>query len=158
MRRSSRLTTMTTKPRRFRLTPPTPSESALHESVAQALTLLVMPGCEWACYPAGHIRLPPAAAAALHRAGLKRGWPDFILVHGRVYGIELKVPGGKLSKTRTVRTRRGSLRILEGQEDVHPRLHAAGMTIAICSSVEAVVETLRGWSIPLRGSSLTAAA
>jgi hypothetical protein len=139
-----------TAARRFKLTPPEPSKTQIHEAVAQALAILVLPPCEWSCFPAGHARLPPAAAAALYRAGLKRGWPDFIVIHdGKVFGIELKTRTGRLSRTRTVRTKRGALRVIEGQEDVHPRLAMTGMRIAVCTSVDAVIDTLRGWQIPV---------
>ena len=91
---------------RFRLTPPVPSETELHEAVAQAIDLLVLSSPAVVnCFPAGHVALPPAAA--LWRAGLKRGWPDFIVIHaGRVYGVELKKPGAALSKTRAIRSGR----------------------------------------------------
>jgi hypothetical protein len=138
-------------PRPFRLTPPEPPERQLHEAVAQALQLLVLQPCMWTCFPAGHVPLPPASAAALQRAGLQRGWPDLLFIHdGRVFGIELKLSAGKLSRTRTVRTRRGSLRIVDGQADVFPRLEAAGMTIAVCRSVYDVLAQCRAWSLPIR--------
>lgn len=136
---------------RFRLAPPSASESDLHTSVAKALDALLTPPAIWACYPAGHIQLPPAAAAKLSRAGLKRGWPDLLVLHdGHIFGIELKRPGGRLSKTRTVRTKRGGLRVLDGQEDTFPRLREAGMRLAVCESVEAVLTTLKQWGIPTR--------
>jgi hypothetical protein len=85
--------------------------------------------------------------------GLRRSWPDFLLIHaGLIYGMELKRVGGQLSRTRTVRTRRGSLRILEGQFEVFPRLEAAGMQpIEVCYSIEDVVAAWERWGIPLRG-------
>ncbi len=136
--------------RSFRLTAPEPPETDLHASVADALELLVLPPAEWTTFPAGHIQLTGQQAAKLHRLGLKRSWPDLLIVHGSLFGIELKRRGGKLSKTRAVRTRRGRLRIVEGQADVFPRLESAGMRIATCDSVNAVLETLRVWGIPLR--------
>jgi hypothetical protein len=150
---------MTATAPRFKLTAPTVTETQIHEAVADALRILVLPPCEWTCFAAGHVQLPPSAAAALYRAGLKRGWPDFICLHDeRIYGIELKIPGAKLSKTRTVRTRRGTLRLVEGQEDVHPRLQAAGMTIGLARSVDEVICLLRAWRIPMRegGAALAA--
>ena len=130
---------MPARVRPFRLTPPEPSERQLHEAVAQALRLLILPPVMWTCFPAGHVPLPPASAAALQRAGLQRGWPDLLFIHaGQAFGIELKPAAGKLPRTRTVRTRRGSLRVVERQTDVFPRLEAAGMTLAVCRSVDAV--------------------
>lgn len=147
---------MPARVRPFRLTPPEPSERQLHEAVAQALRLLILPPVMWTCFPAGHVPLPPASAAALQRAGLQRaglqrGWPDLLFIHaGQAFGIELKPAAGKLSRTRTVRTRRGSLRVVEGQTDVFPRLEAAGMTLAVCRSVDAVLAQCRAWGLPLR--------
>jgi hypothetical protein len=78
---------------------------------------------------------------------LKRGLPA-----GRVYGVELKSETGKLSKTRVVRTKRGSPRILDGQEDVFPRLLATGAfgAIEVARSVDEVLVLLKEWKIPHR--------
>jgi hypothetical protein len=139
--------------RPFRLTAPIPPETELQEAVADALDLLLMPPATWAAYPAGHIKLSGQAAAKLARMGLKRSWPDVLVLHRTLHGIELKRRGGALSRTRTVRTRRGGVRIVEGQRDVFPRLEAAGMRLAVCDSVEGVLATLAAWGVPLRGRS-----
>jgi hypothetical protein len=123
----------------------------LHVAVAAALDVLLLPPATWTCFPAGHVALSPQAAGKLRRVGLKAGWPDLLILHGGVlHGIELKRRGGKLSKTRLVRTQRGGLRILEGQVDVFPRLTAAGMKLATCDSVGAVLAALGAWNVPLR--------
>jgi hypothetical protein len=140
--------------RPFRLTPPIAPEAELQEAVADALDMLLLAPAMWAAYPAGHIQLSGQAAAKLARMGLKRGWPDVLVVHGgAVHGVELKRHGSGLSRTRTVRTRRGSLRIAEGQLDTFPRLEAAGMRLAVCDTVEAVLQALAAWGVPLRGRS-----
>jgi hypothetical protein len=136
--------------RPFRLVAPIVPEDDLHENVAAALDLLLLPPAQWTTFPAGHIQLTGQQAAKLHRLGLKRSWPDLLVLHGSLFGIELKRPGGKLSRTRTVRTRRGRLRIVEGQAETFPKLEAAGMKLATCDSVDSVLETLRIWDIPLR--------
>ena len=120
---------MTARP--FRLVAPAPREDDLHEAVAQALAVLVLPPAEWTTFPAGHVKLTGQAAAKLARLGLKRNWPDVLVLHGVLYGIELKRPGGSLSRTRTVRTRRGGARIVEGQREAFPRLERAGMRLAV---------------------------
>lgn len=136
---------------RFRLTAPEPLELDLHESLARALDALLLPPAQWACYPAGHVQLAPAEVARLARVGLKRGWPDvIILFEGLVFGLELKRRGGRLSKTFIRRNKRGRLRVYEGQTEVFPRLEAAGMTIAIVTSVEAALFQIRRWGLPLR--------
>jgi hypothetical protein len=128
-------------------------EATFQEQVAQMADRLIAPPAVWCAYPAGMIELSAAQAAKLIRAGLRRGWPDFLLIHaGRIYGMELKKIGGKLSKTRTVRFPSGAPRILEGQEDVFPRLERAGMQpIAICRTIDEVERQWRAWRIPLRG-------
>lgn len=142
------------KQTRFRLTAPIPAETELHAAIARALSLFVLPPAEWSCFPAGSVPLPPQFGAKLARMGLKRGWPDLLIVHHGIYGIEIKRPGGRLSLTRSVRTRSGILRTVEGQADVFPRLQAAGMAIAVCSSVDEVLAALGAWGVPLRGHSL----
>ena len=132
----------------FRLTPPDDPEQYLHEQVARILDLELSPPVHWTTFPAGSVPLPPAFAAKLWRMGLKPGWPDILLLHNRLFGIELKVANGRLTKTRTVRTRRGGLRVIEGQADVFPRLEAAGMSLAICRSAEDVLRALDTWGIP----------
>lgn len=139
--------------KRFRLTPYVVPEGNLHEAVAQALDLLVLPPAEWTCFPAGSVPLPPQFAAKLTRMGLKRSWPDLLVLHGCLHGIELKRVGGDLSRTRMVRSRSGALRMVEGQRDVFPRLEMAGMKLAVCTSVDAVLAALSGWGVPLRGTS-----
>ena len=141
------------KPRHYKLTPVVVPEQNLHEAVARALDLLLLAPAVWTTFPAGSVPLPPQFAAKLYRLGLKRGWPDILILHEHIYGIELKRHGGRLSKTRLVRTRRGSLRQLDGQADVFPRLIGAGMSIAVCSSVEDVLAALGGWAVPMRGLS-----
>lgn len=126
-------------------------EADLHAAVAAALEVLLLPPAAWTTFPAGHMPLPAAYAAKLARLGLKRGIPDILLWHdGRCFGVELKRPGGRLSRTKTRRTRSGALRVIEGQADVFPRLEAAGMKIATCDSVPAVLAALAGWGVPMR--------
>lgn len=136
---------------KFRLTGAGGREIDLQASVADALNVLLMPPAFWTAFPAGHVQLPPAAAARLSRAGLKMGVPDIIAWHGgQSFGIELKIGSGRLSRTRMARTKRGSLRWVEGQEDVFPKLEAAGMRIAVCRSVDDVLAALDAWGVPLR--------
>jgi hypothetical protein len=137
-------------PAKLRLTRVVTPEDDIHQAVAKALQRLVLPPAEWTCFPAGNIPLPAQWAAKLVRFGLQPGWPDFLVLHEWVYGIELKRVGAGLSKTRLVRTRRGSWREVIGQEDVFPRLERAGMTITVCRSVDEVLAALRGWDIPMR--------
>jgi len=143
-----------TRPKRprLKLVAPEPSEQNFHEAAAQMLDVAVSPPAMWTCFPAGNVPLPPEYAAKLARMGLHSGWPDFLLVHRGVFGIELKTANGVLSRDRMVRTRRGGLREIPGQATVFPKLVAAGMCIAVCRSLDEVLGALRDWSIPLRVS------
>jgi hypothetical protein len=136
----------------FRLVPPEPLERDIHERCAEVLDKLLLPPAMWFTYPAGGAQLSPAQAARYSRMGLKRGLPDIWVLYEGAWCIELKRHGGQLSKTRIVRTRRGSPRILDGQEDVFPRLIAAGVKrIAVCRSETEMLAALTRWGIPLRG-------
>jgi hypothetical protein len=144
-------------PRPFRLTPPPVYEQDIHEATAHALDMLLAPPACWACYPAGHIQLAPHETARLARAGLKRGFPDILIWYFGCFGLEIKKHGGKLSKTRTIRTRKGSPRILEGQAEVFPKLLASGgfAAIEVCHTVEEALAIIRRWGIPLRPHQMT---
>jgi len=139
--------------RPFRLTAPVASERDIHEAVADALDRLLAPPAVWFTYPAGASTLTPQQQARHTRIGLKRGLPDIWILHNGVYCIELKRPGGTLSKSRLVRTRRGSPRILVGQVEMFPRLLLTGTVkeIAICRSVTEVIDQCERWQVPLRG-------
>lgn len=141
-----------TRRERFRLTPPEPGERDVHKSVAHALDRLLLPPAFWFSYPAGASILSPQQAARHIEIGLKRGLPDLWFLHNGVWLIELKRRGGQLSKTRIVRTKRGSPRILVGQEEVFPQLLRTGAVnaIAVCYTVDEVLEQLDKWQIPRR--------
>ncbi len=137
-------------PPAYRLTRVVVSEKSLHETVANGLDRLLLAPAEWTTFPAGSVPLPPQFAAKLARLGLKRGWPDILVLHKHLYGIELKCHGGRLSKTRSVRTRSGALRVLDGQADVFPRLERAGMEIGVCRTLDEVLAWLGAHGVPLR--------
>jgi hypothetical protein len=145
-------------PRRpFRLTALEPLEQDIHEACAQALDALLLPPAIWFAMPVGHVKLSAAETARLSRIGLKRGLPDlFFLFEGLVFALELKRKGGRLSKTRIGRTRRGAPRVYEGQEDVFPKLRAAGAAVAVAHSVDEMLAQIRRWGIPLRDHRLIA--
>jgi hypothetical protein len=136
---------------RFKLTPPPIAEDELHIAVADALRVLILPPAQWTTFPAGVGELPPQTAARLYRKGLAPGWPDILVVHRRLYGIELKAPGGELTRTlHIVRPRSGRVVERMGQRERFPLLEGAGMTIAVCLSVVEVVGQLHHWGIPMR--------
>jgi hypothetical protein len=138
--------------RSFRLTAPEPLELDIHEACARALDHLLLPPAMWFTYPAGAVQLSPQQMARYSRVGLRRGLPDIWVLYRGAWCIELKRHGGRLSKTRIGRTRRGSPRIYDGQEDVFPRLLASGGVneIAVAHSVDEMLAQLARWHIPLR--------
>jgi hypothetical protein len=138
---------------RFRLTPaPEPLEVDLQATCAKVLAQIVMPPCFWFAMPIGHIELSAAQMARLTRIGLKAGLPDFFLLHRGVYCIELKRPGGTLSKTRVTRSRSGAPQTRWGQEDIFPKLLETGAIeeIAVAHSVDEMLAHLVRWQIPMR--------
>ena len=137
---------------RFRLTSPAPLERDIHEACAVALDRLLLPPAMWFTYPAGASELSPQQLARHSRIGLKRGLPDIWVLHNGTFCIELKRQGGRLSKTRIARTRRGAPRILAGQLDVFPQLLASGgvQAIAVCTNVDEMLSQLTRWHVPLR--------
>ena len=136
---------------RLRLTRPVAPEAQTHEAIVRALDMLLLPPAFHACYPAGHVMLSGQQAAKLYRAGLRRGIPDILVWHGGAcYGLEVKRPGGTLSRTRAVRTRNGSMRLVEGQRETFDALAAAGMKIAVVDDVDGALRSLAAWGVPLR--------
>lgn len=137
--------------RPFRLVAPESAELDIHEACARALDKLLLPPAFWFTYPAGHVQLSPAEVSRLARIGLKRALPDLWILHRSVYCVELKREGGRLSKTHIGRTHRGAPRVYVGQEEIFPQLIAAGVAaIAVCTSVDEMLEQIRAWDIPLR--------
>jgi hypothetical protein len=139
-----------TAARGFRLTAPRVAEDDFHIEVAKVLGLFVMPPAEWTCFPAGNVELPAHAAAKLSRMGLQRGWPDFLLSHNGLFGLELKADGGGLSRTKVVRTKRGTLKRITGQTEMFQRLRASGACVAVARDMDSVLLQLNVWAIPLR--------
>ena len=127
-------------------------EVDLQAAGAEAFDRLLRPPAVWSAFPAGHLALTPQQGARLTRIGLKRGWPDHIIIHGgRVIGIEWKKPGdGKLSVSRMVYSKRGRPRWVPGQKEVFPLLRAAGMHGPyVCSSVDHALRILRALEVPM---------
>jgi hypothetical protein len=107
----------------------------------------------WAPYPAGVTTLSPQQFAQYSRFGIKRGFPDIMIFWRQVWGIELKRRGGRVSKTRIGRTRKGGPRILIGQEDMFPKLLDSGAwgAIEVAHSIDEVCMLLDRWRIPRLG-------
>jgi len=120
----------------LRLTPTEPTESQLHATVAQYLDWALMPPALYTTFPAGWGVLTRATAGRLKGAGLKQGMPDMLVFFaGRCLGIELKSWRGKLTLV---------------QVEMHTKLEKAGIFVAVCSSLDEVLDFLRDHGIPLR--------
>jgi hypothetical protein len=74
--------------------PPPPLERAIHIPVAKTLELCANHNWRWAHYPSGELRTK-ATANVLKAMGVKRGWPDFILLSpdDGAHFLEIKRPG-----------------------------------------------------------------
>ena len=108
-------------PRAWKLTAPLPDEVDLQAAGEAAFATLIRPPAEFTAFPAGHLKLTGAQAARLTRIGLKRSWPDHLVLYaGKLIGIEWKKPGETLSRSRWVRTKSGRSRWVEGQREVFP--------------------------------------
>jgi hypothetical protein len=126
-------------------------EVDLQAAGADAFNKLLRPPAMWTAFPAGHLELTGQQAARLARIGLKRAWPDhLVLWPGNIVGIEWKTGDGSLSISRFVYSKRnGKPRWVEGQRETFPKLKAAGMKIYVCISVEHALRILQAMECPM---------
>jgi hypothetical protein len=132
-------------------------EVDLQAAGAEAFDRLLRPPAMWTAIALGHIELTGQQAARLSRIGLKRSWPDhLVLWPGNIVGIEWKTGDGRLSISRIVHTKRGKPRWVEGQRETFPKLKAAGMRIFVCSSVDHALRILQAMECPMLNWEITA--
>ncbi len=106
------------------------TEADIHAAVVDALRRLARPGVVWWHTPNGE-RRDARDGAKLARFGVRAGMPDlFVLIAGRLHGLELKRRGGRLSAT---------------QRGMHTALTAAGAIIATAATVDDALSILRRW-------------
>jgi hypothetical protein len=73
----------------------------------------------------------PIEARVMSGAGVRSGLPDVVLIHnGKVLGLELKAPGGKLSPAQT---------------SAHRQLRAAGCEVATAVDLDEALACLESW-------------
>jgi hypothetical protein len=109
---------------------PRPTEADIHAAVVDALRRLARPGVVWWHTPNGE-RRDARDGAKLARFGVRAGMPDlFVLIAGRLYGLELKRFGGRLSAA---------------QRDMHMALTVAGATVTTAASIDDALVVLRRW-------------
>lgn len=110
-------------------------EDRLHEQVWRALTYALP--ADAVCTSHENRQNGIREGARRKRRGCLAGWPDIqIIWSGRTYLIELKAPGGSLSPV---------------QRDMHERIERAGVPVAVCRSVDGVLNYLSACGLPMRG-------
>ena len=111
-----------------------PRELALHMAVVDALAKLGDSAWRWTHFPAGEHR-DVRTAAKLKRMGVKRGWPDIILVSpaGAFHGLELK--------------RDDKAELTEDQELFRFWSVRGGIRYAVVSTLDEALATLAGWHV-----------
>jgi hypothetical protein len=124
------------RPRPFKLTAPRSyPELELHKAVAGALDWLLLRPAFYTTFPSGWDKMTKAMRGMLKGAGLKPGMPDILVFFaGRCVGIELKAGSG----------------LSAAQRGTHSDLHAAGIPVHVCRSVDDVLQALSGEGIPIR--------
>lgn len=108
--------------------PHDPTESQLHQSIAELLDWILIEPAFYSTFPAGWGKLTKGTAGRLYASGLKRGMPDILVFdRNKVAGIELKA--GKNS-------------VSSAQRTMFAKLQAVGITVHVCRSQEDVLAAL----------------
>jgi len=107
-------------------------EQTLQIAVVKHLNARSEPGVFWFHCPNGGKKSPQMGA--IHKAlGVVPGVPDLIILKGgKMYGLELKAPGGRLS---------------DSQRLVGPRMEECGAEISVARSIDEALITLECWGI-----------
>lgn len=112
------------------------TEAQFHKQVADYLSAQLHAPTIWSTIPAGGGGL--IRGANLKKRGLKRGWPDILVIHpfeddaSIVLGLELKTKKGTLS---------------EDQKIVQLQFMNAGANYCACRTIEDVKGALKGVGI-----------
>lgn len=126
--------------------PHDPTESQLHQSIAELLDWILIEPALYTTFPAGWGRLSKGTAGRLFASGLKKGMPDILVFDApnqvgltKVIGIELKVGRNSLSSA---------------QRTMFAKLQAAGIEVFVCRSQDDVIAALQKSGILYREVSL----
>ena len=138
---------------RFALTALAAPEDDVQAAIVKALDVLLLPPATFTAIAAtGYSALSGAQAAKFVRMGVRPGFSDLMVLGegGKILFLEIKAAGGKLSKTRTVRTKKGRAREIVGQTENFARLEAMGFTVRVARTVEQALDHCRDAGIGLR--------
>lgn len=110
---------------------PLPLEVQSHIGVADALWRLGAPDWMWTHFPSGEQRTA-RTGGRLRKMGLKKGWPDFVLIdpHGRHHWMELK---------------RGRSPLTVEQDNFKVECIARGIPHAVARSLDEALQVLAAW-------------
>lgn len=107
------------------------TEAQFQIAVAAYLEVALKKGVLWTAFPAGGGGY--RRGALLKRMGLKPGWPDLLFLHrGKLFGIELKTPIGKVSPA---------------QRALHKALQAQGVPVLVVKTSAEVSDALDQWGL-----------
>lgn len=118
--------------------PHDPTESQLHQSVAELLDWILIEPAFYTTFPAGWGKLSKGTAGRLFASGLKKGMPDILVFdkNQKVIGIELKA---------------GKNGVSSAQRAMFAQLQAVGITVYVCRTQEDVLAALYRENIACRG-------
>ena len=110
-----------------------PREVALHRAVVAVLRKVGDPSWRWT-HPASGEKRDPATAAKLKALGVRRGWPDLLLLSpaGALHCLEFKATDGELS---------------EAQQEFRLFCIRAGIRYAVIRTMDEALATLTGWGV-----------
>ena len=107
-------------------------EEQIQAAVVLHLTVRAVSGAVWWHTPNGGFR-NAAEAGRFKALGVKAGVPDILALRaGRLYALELKAPGGRLS---------------DAQHDMLAALKAAGAETAVAWGLDDALEVLERWGV-----------
>jgi hypothetical protein len=110
-------------------------EQQIHIAIAEHLRVRPAPGLWWMHPPLGGFRTK-TEAGIFKAMGVRPGTPDLILLReGKLYALELKAKGGRLSKA---------------QLSCHAVLRHAGAVCAVATGIDEALVILESWQL-LRG-------
>jgi hypothetical protein len=107
-------------------------ERLIHQALAHHLELRLPRDAFW-WHPATGGKRSALTGSLMKSLGSKPGLPDMmVLMNTRLYGLELKAPGGRLSDV---------------QKECHARLREAGAIIGVATGIDEALGLLNTWGV-----------